>query len=184
MRSLLLVLLLSSTCFAGICGRPCSPWLPILFPSECHTMETDPCVHLVMDAITERGVGNMAHLSQTGSSGGVDGSWISGSSSFIGGDFGFGAGGSGGIGGGWNGPGTKPGGPTGGLPNGDGSGGSEIPSKPIPEPGSLIVWLIIAILFVVRKLWRLYCGPTDPNDELPGWHVTACSSPSNGPVAC
>jgi hypothetical protein len=159
MRSLLLVLLLSSTCHADWCWHPCSPpWRQ--FSPDCQPIYEEPqCVTTAMLAecleAESRGVGNMAHLSQTGSDGGsMSGLWTGGTSSSIGGTFDFGGGGFGGIGGGWNGPGTKPGGPTGGLPNGDGSGGSEIPSKPIPEPSSLLTWILIG--GVLWLTWRKY----------------------------
>lgn len=139
-RSLLLIFLLPSLCHAGICGRPCG-YLPTLCPVQCQPVELDPCVQLVLDAITERGVGNVAHLSQTGSDGG-QGSWIGATSSFIGTDFGFGGGGFGGT---WIGPGQGNGG--GGFipPNGTGSGGTETPSRYVPEPSGFVVWALILL---------------------------------------
>lgn len=145
MKPLLLALLLSSTCHAGICGRPCG-YLPTIYPAQCQPQELDPCVQLVMDAITERGVGNVAHLSQTGSDGVyTSGLWIGATSSFIGTDFGFGGGGFGGTGGTWIVPGQGNGG--GGFipPNGTGNGGTQNPSRDVPEPGSLIVWALILL---------------------------------------
>lgn len=144
-KPVFLVLLLPSLSHAGICGRPCG-YLPTIYPVQCQPVELDPCAKLVLDDITERGVGNVAHLSQTGSVGGyTSGLWTGGTSSCIGTDFGFGGGGFGGTGGTWIGPGQWNGG--GGFipPNGTGNGGTVGPSDAIPEPGSAIVWALILL---------------------------------------
>ena len=147
---LIAVLLLPSTAHAGWCFRPCAPEWRWCEPS-CEfplTIEEETCVQIVADAITERGVGNLAHLSQTGSDGGYwSDSWTPTSSVSIDGDFGFGGGGFGGIGGGWPiiGPGIGPGDPISGSPNDDGNGGTENPNSGIPEPSGLVIWALILL---------------------------------------
>lgn len=154
---LAVAMLLPSTANAGWCFRPCAPEWRWCEPS-CEfplTIEEETCVQIVADAITERGVGNLAHLSQTGSYGGYwSDSWTPTSSVSIDGDFGVGGGGFGGIGGGWSGPGQRPAGPISGSPNGDGSGGTEIPSSGIPEPSGFVVWVLVALWIV--SVWRIW----------------------------
>lgn len=149
MKLLLLVLFLPLTCHAGICGRPCRSYLPLLEPQYCQPMEIDPCVQLLLDDLSDRGVGNVAHMSQTGSSGGGQStSWISTSSSSIGWDYGFvpiGLGGNGGVG-------NVPSRELGGGQNGTGNGNTVIPSKEIPEPSSLLMWLLIGgVLWLIQR---------------------------------
>mgnify|MGYP006869466142 FL=1 len=163
---LIAVLLLPSTAHAGWCFRPCAPEWRWCEPS-CEfplTIEEETCVQIVADAITERGVGNLAHLSQTGSDGGYwSDSWTPTSSVSIDGDFGFGGGGFGGIGGGWPiiGPGWLPSEngnytpPSNELPGGGntGDGGTGVDTgSDVPEPKSWLVWMLVAGTWLI--LWR------------------------------
>ena len=105
-------------------------------------MEIDPCVQLVVEDFMGRGVGNLAHLSQTGfDGGGALSSLIDGSSSSI--EWGTAL--TPGIGGGGGSIVGPPGGGNGGG-NGNGGNGKDV----IPEPSGLMVWLLLFFF------WRMY----------------------------
>lgn len=141
----LLILLLPSPCHAGICHRPCVPGWRYITPSDCYVVEIEPCAENAVETILDQmGVGNVAHLSQTGFEGGlVLGSLIGGSK--FGGDglFGPGGFGGGGSGGGNGGQGWTP-----------DDEGTDDPSGPdrdaIPEPSSVVVWILVAGLLLTK----------------------------------
>lgn len=166
--AILAIALCPSVCSAGVCfrdGRCClcrspSGWRIV----EC---DTSPLVDDLLEP-GERGVGNMAHLSTTGSEGGIPWNGL-GAGSY--GSSAFGGRGSGGIGGGplWpivgltpfpggptapSGPGVWPGGPAGPPVTPPVPPTDDIVSRPIPEPSSIVLWILALGMIAAYVLRR------------------------------